>query len=81
LRITLGEEWYGDQIEEGMRCPPVQVLEEHLPQFPRTSIAARDYEANSNRIIIYGARFSRIAPRWYTWIFVACDITSIVIQS
>ncbi|KAE9380228.1 RTA1-domain-containing protein [Stipitochalara longipes BDJ] len=32
-------------------------------------------------IIIYGARFSRITPRWYTWIFVTCDILSILIQS
>jgi len=32
-------------------------------------------------IIIYGRRFSRIAPRLYTWIFVFADIASIVIQS
>ncbi|KAG9228552.1 RTA1 like protein-domain-containing protein [Amylocarpus encephaloides] len=32
-------------------------------------------------IIIYGRKFSRIAPRLYTWIFVFADIASIVIQS
>ena len=38
-------------------------------------------KADLTRIIIYGAQFSRIAPRWYTWIFVTCDILSILIQS
>jgi len=33
-----------------------------------------------SRIIIYGAKFSRIPPKWYTRIFISTDIISIVLQ-
>ncbi|KAI9054228.1 hypothetical protein LZ554_001396 [Drepanopeziza brunnea f. sp. 'monogermtubi'] len=44
-------------------------------------IAGGIYLTLKHVIIIYGSRFSRIAPRWYTWIFVSCDILSILIQT
>ncbi|KAF2836508.1 putative RTA1 domain protein [Patellaria atrata CBS 101060] len=31
--------------------------------------------------IVMGAQFSRIRPKWYTWIFMSCDIISILIQA
>lgn len=40
-----------------------------------------ELNADVIRIIIHGARFPRIAPRFYTWIFVSCDILSILIHS
>lgn len=45
------------------------------------SVIRKTMNFDKLRIIIYGARFSRIAPSWYTWIFATCDIASIVIQS
>ncbi|KAH6679635.1 RTA1 like protein-domain-containing protein [Halenospora varia] len=44
-------------------------------------LAGGIYLTLKHLIIVYGAKFSRIAPRWYTWIFVACDIFSICVQS
>ncbi|KAH9211880.1 RTA1 like protein-domain-containing protein [Leptodontidium sp. 2 PMI_412] len=44
-------------------------------------IAGGIYLTLKHVIIIYGSRFSRIAPRLYTWIFVSCDILSILIQT
>ncbi|KAL2069855.1 hypothetical protein VTL71DRAFT_14534 [Oculimacula yallundae] len=44
-------------------------------------IAGGIYLTLKHVIIIYGSKFSRIAPRLYTWIFVSCDILSILIQT
>ncbi|KAH7348935.1 RTA1 like protein-domain-containing protein [Rhexocercosporidium sp. MPI-PUGE-AT-0058] len=44
-------------------------------------IAAGIYLTLKHLIIVHGSQFSRLAPKWYTWIFIASDITSIIIQS
>lgn len=44
-------------------------------------IAGGIYLTLKHIIIIYGSRFSRIRPRLYTWIFVSCDVLSILIQT
>ncbi|KAF4624970.1 hypothetical protein G7Y89_g13197 [Cudoniella acicularis] len=44
-------------------------------------LAGGIYLTLKHLIIVYGAKFSRLAPRWYTWIFVSCDIFSICVQS
>jgi len=44
-------------------------------------IAGGIYLTLKHIVIIYGAKFSRIAPKWYTWIFVLCDVASILIQT
>ncbi|KAE9377661.1 RTA1-domain-containing protein [Stipitochalara longipes BDJ] len=31
--------------------------------------------------IVYGREYSRLAPKMYTWIFISCDIVSILIQT
>ncbi|PVH71498.1 RTA1-domain-containing protein [Cadophora sp. DSE1049] len=44
-------------------------------------LAAGVYLTLKHLIIVYGAQFSRLAPKWYTWIFISADITSILIQA
>ncbi|KAL2064544.1 hypothetical protein VTL71DRAFT_3681 [Oculimacula yallundae] len=46
-----------------------------------TFIAAGIYLTLKHFIIVHGSQFSRLAPKWYTWIFITSDITSIIIQS
>ncbi|KAF2489266.1 RTA1-domain-containing protein [Lophium mytilinum] len=44
-------------------------------------LSAGIYLTLKHTVIAFGASFSRIQPRWYTWIFIACDIFSIAIQA
>ncbi|KAF2805476.1 sphingoid long-chain base transporter RSB1 [Mytilinidion resinicola] len=44
-------------------------------------LSAGIYLTLKHTVIVFGASFSRIQPRWYTWIFIGCDIFSILIQA
>ncbi|CZR66914.1 related to phospholipid-translocating ATPase [Phialocephala subalpina] len=44
-------------------------------------IAAGIYLTLKHLIIVYGAGFSRLPPKWYTRIFILCDIVSIIVQT
>jgi hypothetical protein len=43
-------------------------------------LCAGIYLCLKHLVITFGASFSRIQPKWYTWIFISCDIFSIVLQ-
>ncbi|PVH95452.1 sphingoid long-chain base transporter RSB1 [Periconia macrospinosa] len=45
-----------------------------------TFLAAGIYLTLKHTVVVIGPSFSRIEPRYYTWIFIACDIISIIIQ-
>jgi hypothetical protein len=32
-------------------------------------------------VLCFGPEFSRIKPKWYTWIFISCDLLSLVLQA
>jgi len=44
-------------------------------------LAAGIYLTLKHTVVVFGANFSRIQPKWYTWIFICCDIFSILIQA
>ncbi|KAF2430915.1 RTA1 like protein, partial [Tothia fuscella] len=43
-------------------------------------LCAGIYLTLKHLVISFGASFSRLPPKWYTWIFISCDIFSIVLQ-
>jgi len=43
-------------------------------------LAAGIYLTLKHLVITFGSSFSRLQPKWYTWIFISCDIFSIVLQ-
>ena len=43
-------------------------------------VAAGVYLTLKHIVIEFGASFSRLRPRLYTWIFIFCDILSLVLQ-
>lgn len=49
--------------------------------FAPAFLAAGIYLTLKHVVIQFGASWSRVAPRWYTYIFIGCDITSLVMQS
>ncbi|KAF2098889.1 sphingoid long-chain base transporter RSB1 [Rhizodiscina lignyota] len=51
-----------------------------LLTFAPAFLAAGIYFTLKHIIIIFGAEFSRLRPKWYTYIFITCDIFSIVLQ-
>jgi len=48
--------------------------------FAPAFLAAGIYVCLSRIVIVFGADISRIPPKWYTYIFVACDFFSLVLQ-
>jgi len=48
--------------------------------FAPAFLAAGIYLCLSRIVIVFGADISRIPPKWYTYIFVACDFLSLVLQ-
>ncbi|KAF2403470.1 parasitic phase-specific protein PSP-1 [Trichodelitschia bisporula] len=44
------------------------------------ALAAGIYLTLKHIVITFGTSFSRIKPNWYTYIFIACDIFSILLQ-
>lgn len=48
--------------------------------FAPAFFAAGIYLCLSRIVIVFGADISRIPPKWYTYIFVACDFFSLVLQ-
>ena len=49
--------------------------------FSPAFLAAGIYLTLKHVVISFGERWSRLRPAWYTYIFIACDITSLVLQS
>jgi len=43
-------------------------------------LSAGIYFTLKHLVITFGASFSRLRPNWYTWIFISCDIFSILLQ-
>ncbi|EWC44263.1 hypothetical protein DRE_01089 [Drechslerella stenobrocha 248] len=43
--------------------------------------AAGIYLCLSRIVMAFGEGISRIKPRWYTYIFIACDVSSLILQS
>jgi len=44
-------------------------------------LAAGIYLTLKHVVIQFGEEWSRVRPNWYTYIFIACDISSLVMQS
>lgn len=49
--------------------------------FSPAFLAAGIYLTLKHVVIQFGEEWSRLRPAWYTYIFIACDITSLVLQS
>ncbi|KAF2443078.1 RTA1-domain-containing protein [Karstenula rhodostoma CBS 690.94] len=49
--------------------------------FSPAFLAAGIYLTLKHIVINFGEQWSRLKPNWYTYIFIACDITSLVLQS
>ncbi|KAL1592265.1 hypothetical protein SLS60_011342 [Paraconiothyrium brasiliense] len=49
--------------------------------FSPAFLAAGIYLTLKHVVISFGEQWSRLRPNWYTYIFIACDITSLVLQS
>lgn len=49
--------------------------------FSPAFLAAGIYLTLKHVVISFGEQWSRLKPNWYTYIFIACDITSLVLQS
>lgn len=49
--------------------------------FAPAFLAAGVYLTLKHAVISFGAEWSRIRPAWYTYIFIACDISSLILQS
>lgn len=49
--------------------------------FSPAFLAAGIYLTLKHIVLSFGERWSRLRPAWYTYIFIACDITSLVLQS
>lgn len=49
--------------------------------FSPAFLAAGLYLTLKHIVISFGEEWSRLRPNWYTYIFIACDITSLVLQS
>lgn len=49
--------------------------------FSPAFLAAGIYLTLKHIVISFGEQWSRLRPNWYTYIFIACDITSLVLQS
>jgi hypothetical protein len=43
-------------------------------------LSAGIYFTLKHLVITFGESFSRLRPKWYTWIFISCDIFSILLQ-
>lgn len=44
-------------------------------------VMAAIYYVLAEVIVIYGAKYSLLRPMWFTYIFIGCDVTSLVIQA
>ncbi|KAG4443006.1 hypothetical protein IFR05_001537 [Cadophora sp. M221] len=44
-------------------------------------VLLRNDPFNDAFIVIHGSEYSRLAPKWYTWIFITSDITSTIVQT
>jgi hypothetical protein len=51
-----------------------------LLTFAPAFLAAGIYLMLKQLVIAFGAHFSRIRPNWYTYIFITCDIISLLLQ-
>lgn len=49
--------------------------------FSPAFLAAGIYLTLKHVVISFGEQWSRLRPNWYTYIFIGCDITSLVLQS
>lgn len=49
--------------------------------FSPAFLAAGIYLTLKHVVIQFGEEWSRLRPAWYTYIFIACDISSLVLQS
>ena len=49
--------------------------------FAPAFLAAGIYLTLKHIVIQFGEQWSRLRPAWYTYIFIACDITSLLMQS
>lgn len=49
--------------------------------FSPAFLAAGIYLVLKHVVLSFGTSWSRLRPAWYTYIFIACDITSLVLQS
>jgi hypothetical protein len=49
--------------------------------FAPAFLAAGIYLTLKHVVIQFGKEWSRLRPSWYTYIFIACDISSLVMQS
>lgn len=49
--------------------------------FSPAFLAAGIYLTLKHIVINFGEQWSRLRPNWYTYIFIACDITSLILQS
>jgi hypothetical protein len=51
-----------------------------LLTFAPAFLAAGVYLTLKHLVITFGASFSRLRPAWYTWLFISCDVFSILLQ-
>lgn len=49
--------------------------------FSPAFLAAGIYLTLKHAVLAFGPAWSRLRPAWYTYIFIGCDITSLVLQS
>jgi len=49
--------------------------------FAPAFVNAAIYITLKHIVMFFGTAKSRLTPRWYTWIFIACDFTSLMLQA
>lgn len=49
--------------------------------FAPAFLAAGIYLTLKHVVIQFGEEWSRLSPNWYTYVFIACDVSSLVLQS
>jgi len=49
--------------------------------FAPSFLAAGIYLTLKHVVLQFGAEWSRLRPSWYTYVFIACDVSSLVMQS
>jgi hypothetical protein len=49
--------------------------------FAPSFIAAALYITLTHLVLVFGTAKSRLAPKYYTWVFISCDIVALVLQA
>lgn len=62
------------------RYPSFLVLRPFADTFSQAFFSAAIYLTLKHIVLTFGSGYSRLPPRWYTWIFIGCDLLSLILQ-